>query len=378
MNNAMWLCLGAILTVNVALIPGLGAEPAADVNVALELTPGEGNPRNSEGDFLQLKDGRLLFIYTRFSGGSADHARADLASRESKDGGITWAGSDQMVVTNHGGQNIMSVSLLRLRDRIGLFYLRKNSSADCRPIVRWSKDEARSWSDAEEIITDEIGYYVLNNDRVIQLNQGRLIVPVAQHAGADGKRHDGVAMCYLSDDNGKTWRRSQSKLDNDKNGTRVNLMEPGVVELRDGRLFMLLRTRLGCQYQSFSGDAGDTWSTPESTTLFSPESPATIERLPQGPLVLVWNDHRNRPEKDRTARPPIRNPLSLAISHDEGKTWETPRILESGGKNGYCYTSLEAVGSRLLLGYCAHASNWGLETTRISWVDLSKLIGNGK
>ncbi|HWI56624.1 MAG TPA: sialidase family protein [Bacillota bacterium] len=353
-------------------LPAVDAPPG--FRVALELKPGADNPRNSEGDFIQLKDGRVLFIYTRFTSGSADHARADLACRESTDGGQTWTSRDRIVITNDGGQNIMSVSLLRLATgRIGLFYLRKNSASDCRPVVRWSTDETRTWSAPQECIPNEPGYYVLNNDRVLQLRKGRLLLPLAQHAGADGKRQDGSALCYLSDDQGVNWRRSRGLLQQDKAGKRVNLMEPGVVELRDGRLLMLLRTRLGCLYQSFSTDAGETWSAPEPTQLYSPESPATIQRLPQGPLVLVWNDHRNRPEKDRVARPPIRTPLALALSRDEGKTWEAPVVLESGAQNGYCYTALEVVGSRLLLGYCAHASPWGLETTRISCLDLNAL-----
>jgi len=357
--------------------PLCGAASAPALNVALELAPGPGNPRNSEGDFLQLKDGRLLFVYTRFTGGSDDHSRADLACRESSDGGRTWSTQDRIIATNDGGQNIMSVSLLRLSTgRIGLFYLRKNSSADCRPVLRWSDDETRTWSEPLDCITNDPGYYVLNNDRVIQLRGGRLVMPLAQHAGADGKWQDGSALCYLSDDQGASWRRSRGTLQKDKEGRRVNLMEPGVVELRDGRLLMLLRTRLGCQYQSFSSDSGETWSTPEATTLYSPESPATIERLPQGPLVLVWNDHRNRPPEERVARPPIRTPLALALSRDEGQTWETPWVLESGKENGYCYTALEVVGPRLLLGYCAHASRWGLSTTRVSWLDLEALLGS--
>ena len=49
---------------------------------------GEGNPRNSEGAFVELKDGRILFAYTRYKGGSwADAATADIVGRTSSDGG---------------------------------------------------------------------------------------------------------------------------------------------------------------------------------------------------------------------------------------------------------------------------------------------------
>lgn len=43
---------------------------AQQVKTVLQLNPGENNPRNSEGDFVRLKDGRIMFIYTHFTGKS--------------------------------------------------------------------------------------------------------------------------------------------------------------------------------------------------------------------------------------------------------------------------------------------------------------------
>ena len=68
----------------------------------------------------------------------------------------------------------MSVSLLRLQDgTIALFMV--NSLIDCIPYLH-STDEALSWSDPIRCISDSAGYYTLNNDRVIQLQNGRLIL----------------------------------------------------------------------------------------------------------------------------------------------------------------------------------------------------------
>ena len=123
-------------------LPILGAE----IETALVLAPGDNNPRNSEGDFIPLKDGRILFVYTRFTGGKgSDHDKAELVSRVSANGGKTWSEKDELVVANEGGWNVMSVSLLRLANgQIALFYLRKNSLTDCRPLVRLSSDETIS------------------------------------------------------------------------------------------------------------------------------------------------------------------------------------------------------------------------------------------
>ena len=47
---------------------------------ALELPPGKGNPRNSEGAFATLRDGRILFVYTHYTAGKGgDHDPAHLA-----------------------------------------------------------------------------------------------------------------------------------------------------------------------------------------------------------------------------------------------------------------------------------------------------------
>ena len=342
--------------------------PKLPIEHHLLLSPSAGNGRNSEGDFVQLKDGRWLFIYTHFSG-TADHASAFLASRESTDGGRTWSNSDQVVVPNEGGFNVMSVSLLRLKSgEIALFYLRKNSLTDCRPVLRLSRDEAKTWSAPIECITDEIGYYVVNNNRVIQLKNGRLVIPAAMHRFRDKALHPGQIVTYLSDDLGRTWKRSSSVLKSvDNQGEQINFMEPGVVEVKKKHLLMTIRTKLGCQYFSESKDNGETWSEPKATDIFSPESPATLAKIPStGDLLLVWNDHCDKPEAYRQSRPPIRTPFAAAISKNGGRTWEKTKLIEDHPDHGYCYTAVAFDHDRVLLAYCTHASRWGLESTQVS------------
>ncbi len=325
---------------------------AADAESLLLIEPSIENPRNSEGDIIELKDGRLCLIYTRFTGGSGDHAAADLVRRISEDGGRTWS-DDSIVVQHPGGLNVMSVSLLRLRNgRIALFYLRKTSKEDCRPVMCLSTDETETWSGPSVCIADEVGYYVLNNDRAVQLSTGRLILPVAWHQGP-GKPRDtaGVIMCYLSDDDGVIWRRSKDSFKGyGPDGQRIILQEPGVVELKDGRLMMFIRTDAGSQYICYSRDGGESWSKAQPSNLISPLSPASIKRIPwTGDLLCVWNDHsgiHGYPAGRRT-------PLCAAVSSDEGNTWSKSRILEGNPDGWYCYTAVTFVQDRALLAYCA-------------------------
>ena len=329
------------------------------------LPPGPDNPRNSEGDFIRLKDGRLMFIYTHFTGGGGDHEAAHLAARYSCDEGKTWTQEDEVVIPNEGGMNVMSVSLLRLHTgEIALFYLRKNSLLDCRPVLRISHDEGETWSDPIEIIPDEeMGYYVLNNDRVVQLSSGRLIAPVARHNAPDYKEYTGYGdiMVYLSDDHGRTWRRNSTVLkpNSTLSGDSVMLQEPGVVELEDNRLMMFIRTDQHVQYITWSADQGETWLPVRPGNISSPRSPASIERIPQtGDLLLVWNNN----SKDHK-----RTPYNVAISRDEGKTWEHLKTLEDDPYGWYCYTAIYFGGDYILLGHCAgDRREGGLNTTQIT------------
>ena len=369
-------CAGAAARL-AATLAACCAPPAwsQDVPVrTLELRPGKGNPRNSEGAFVTLKDGRILFVYSHYTAGTGgDHDPAHLAGRVSSDGGRTWTKEDRLIVANEGGMNVMSVSLLRLQSgEIALFYLLKNSEEDCRPVMRLSTDEAETWGAPVACITDEVGYYVLNNDRVIQLKGGRLLAPVAQHNIKGSEKpldYAGTVMCYLSDDGGKTWRRGKTaqKL-YDVKGARVTAQEPGVVELKDGRVMMFIRTYSGCQYQAFSADGGDTWSKAEASSIASQISAASIKRLPStGDLLLVWNE-----------RTPLsvsrglwwRVPLTTAISRDDGKTWRHVKALEGNPKGSYCYVAIEPAGDKVLLGYCAVG-------TRITAVPVAWLYAEG-
>ncbi len=339
----------------------------------LELPPGPGNPRNSEGDFVQLKDGRILFVYTRFNGkDGGDNSAAELAARWSSDRGETWTKEDRIVVKNNGAMNVMSVSLMRLDNgRIAMFYLLKNSDFDCLPVVRFSDDEGETWSEAVYCLKEPVGYYVLNNDRAIQLKngprKGRIILPLARHSFLNDKDFDGMGtiLCVYSDDNGLTWSISTSKFKvYTEAGQRLVAQEPGVIELKDGRVLMFIRASGGYQRYTYSFDGGDTWTIPVQSPLCSPVSPATMERLPNGDIVGIWNNRDGVPSEVRD-----RVPLTVAISKDEGTTWQYVKNLESCTQGWYCYIAAEVVDDAVLLGYCCD----GLDRTRITKVPIKWL-----
>ena len=257
---------------------------------------GPDNPRNSEGDFIRLKDGTIRYFYTRFRGQSSDDfAPADLVFRDSADDGKTWAETDSLALANEGSVNTMSVTVRRLPDgRIALFYLVKDhvggNLISCRPYMRISEDEADTWSERISLDPD-VSYYVVNNDRVEILADGRILVPVARHSyNADGTiTASADIFCLISDDSGATWRKGEQV----RAAEGVVFQEPGVCQLADGRILMNIRTDAGSQYFAYSEDGGQSWGQPAPSVLDSPLSPAVIKRIPgSDDLLAVWNPLR--------------------------------------------------------------------------------------
>jgi len=355
--------------------------------ITLLLKHKRNNPRNSEGAFIALADGRLMFAYSRYYGTSwSDNAPATISARYSGDGGRTWSTRDHLLVANEGACNVMSASLLRMQDgRIGLFYLRKNSLHDCRLLLRASADDGMTWSKPVQCIPAP-GYFVVNNDRVVRLKSGRIVIPAAYHRpklegetmGPGGCDWRAITLFYYSDDDGKTWCESA-----DWWGLPVKnlsgMQEPGVVELRKGVLYGWARTDTGRQWETRSRTGGDRWDPPQPSTFRSPCSALSIKRIPTtGDLLAVWNDQSRRWKRKKPVAKSSwgRTPLAAAVSHNEGKTWKMARLLETSLHRGFCYTAIHFTHDAALLAYCCGGVGGGvLQDLCIRRVTLDWLVG---
>lgn len=349
------------------------AEDTPPGEITLNVEPSKEHPRNSEGSFATLSSGRILFCYSQFYGGAGDESPARIVRIHSDDQGRTWS-QPVTLVENTGGDNVMSVSLLRLASgKLALFYLIKNSWIDCRPHMRISNDDGATWTEPKLVLAAP-GYFVMNNDRAIQTSKGRIILPLAFHRsrGSDpesSKSFDARAIdiWIYSDDEGVTWQESASWWAIPvRSGS--GLQEPGVVELADGSLFSWCRTDQGAQYGFNSMDAGRTWTPPVPTEMKSPNGPASIKRLPgSNDLLALYNDHSGKFPFPKGKR----NPYVAAISSDGGKTWPLRKRVELDPDGLYHYTAIHFVGDSVLLGYCAGDSKVGaLNRLRIRRIPL--------
>lgn len=356
--------------------------------IVLELPPRKGNPRNSEGAFLPLKDGRLLFAYSRFVGESdGDDAPACIAFRRSRDGGNTWDPDDEAAFRGEDfrARNIMSVSLLRMADGdLGLFFLLRFGWHDTRLRLFRSPDEGKTWKDPVLCIP-AMGYYVVNNDRVVRLSSGRLVAPANFHrmkgestehwSSIDGR---GIAVFFLSDDDGRTWREARQFCTLPHPASGTGLQETGVLELRPGVLWAWFRTDMGCHYESFSHDGGDSWTQSAPSRFTAPASPLCAKRMPDGRILAVWNPAPNHLTRELGKWSWGRTPLACAVSADDGGSWTEPRLVEDGSDGGgYCYTAVHFEKDAALLAYCAggEADHTCLARLRLRRIPYGELTG---
>lgn len=291
---------------------------------------GPQNPRNSEAAIVLLKDSSLLLGWTEFYAGEGeDHGPARIRGKISTDAGRSWS-EKYTLVENDGGRNVMEVNFLRLTTgELALFYCQKNTeSTDCRAMMRTSADEGKTWVNPKQL-SPSGKYTGMTNGRAIRLSTGRILLEVWE---------GGDVYCVLSDDDGKTWRDSQRV--KPQGGA---CYENTCIELKDGKVLMLMRTELGGQFQSTSSDGGETWSEPVITQLKGSAAPVSISRIPKtGDLLAIWN---HNPGSQR------RNPLTSAISKNEGETWENFRNLEDTPDDLWAYPAVTWVDDNALITY---------------------------
>ena len=278
----------------------------------------------------------------------------------SRDGGRTWRedGRLRMEWNLTGMLSDGGITFLRLQDgRIAFLGHRhvEGLFGGGLPVFSTSSDEGKTWTPARTIGEPEGVWYVMN-DRMIQMKNGRLVVPVShmrKELGA-GEGDCNLGLCFFSDDAGETWKRSTKPAElSDGRG----MAEPCVAEVEGGRLIMLARTGSGCKYTSWSEDGGDTWSTPEPTTLVAACSSLTLKTLPDGRLIVFYN--HVKPLRAGAFFP--RTPLCYAVSPDGGKSWGEPVLVDESGvqlqDRQVIYPSICFTAEGMLVVYSNHMAD---------------------
>ncbi len=310
-----------------ALAANLAAGAAAQPALEPRLQP---LPTDQMGPFVKLGDGSVLAVTSE-------------ATVVSNDDGKTWSGPRPLFKKEQNLKVSNERALLRTKDgTLVLVFMNiaeqkwkwdniKNEPAiECKLPV-WaarSLDDGKTWQDVQKI---QDGYCGAIRD-LIETKDGHLVVPVQRLLPKEA-RH--ATMPFVSTDGGRTWKET-TLLDVGGRGHHDGSIEATVEQLKDGRLWLLLRTSRDALWEAFSSDGGVTWKDFRKSGIAASSSPAMLKRLASGRLVLLWN--RLYPEgKTETARRGApwsetaasyhREELSLALSEDEGKTWSAPVVI---------------------------------------------------
>ena len=319
--------------------------------------------RVGEGAFLRLKNGGLMYAYTEYCGGDIhDSGEANIAAIFSYDEGESW--QDHRILLHRGDAvNIMSCSFLRLEnDEILMSYLRKTKLPGtdvvvCRPCVRSSFDECVTFGE-ERCCVDENSslYYVVNNDRMIRLQSGRILFAAAIHDKVKGKNPNGEWIRYIaSDDNGKTWKQLDVCHEMPFENLR-GFEEPGIYQHNDGTLWSYYRTNIGCQFETVSRDDGETWTIPKLNVFFTgARSPMLVKKVCGDLTVGIFN-----PISLYTCRNlggiRGRAPYLLAVSDTDGVSHDAADFtrlfyVETDMDNDYSYPAIISGEDYFLLAY---------------------------
>src|SRR5262245_46817996 len=294
-NPANHLSRRSMIALPFAFLSADAAVPRYGAMERLSLDLGHRATRS--GPIAVLGDGTALWITTEPEPPYLAKAMwpiSRVVMRRSQDNGRTWGeprvllqGTRNYSLLSHALRITASGALLHIFVRYSGYDYESASPAKslCEVFAHRSLDGGATWEEPRKLPTGER----YNGDvlSVEQLRSGRLVYPFAFLTSTKGQFATSV---LYSDDDGSTWKRSGSTLEAGGGGFESGANEPTVVELADGRLWMLIRAQTGFQWESFSTDRGVSWSKAAPSAIPSSNAPATMLRLKTGEIAIAWNN----------------------------------------------------------------------------------------
>jgi hypothetical protein len=287
-----------------------------------------------QGPFVFVGDGKILTI---------DAAK----SHTSQDGGKTWM-SQPLAARPEGSEQDVVISseraLVHTRGGVVVAGFMDNSQqrwtwddrlgdapgAVLPTYTMRSLDGGSTWQDVQKLHDDWTGAV----RGLIETSDGLLVLSSMKMLHAPG-RH--AVQTYWSADQGKTWHAG-NLIDLGGAGHHGGVTEATLVELRDKRVWSLLRTNWMEFWSGYSFDGGKNWRILQPSGIPASSAPAMLARLTSGRIVLVWN----LPYPEGKDSFPLsggdglwsevsvsnhRGELVMAFSSDEGKSWSRATVL---------------------------------------------------
>ncbi len=310
-----------------------------------------------------------------------DWGAIDILLRRSEDGGRTWSDVRQMSATEGPHRKNPAALQQKLADPSAVTNNNPLLIADaetgavhflfCQEYMRCfycrSDDDGQTFSTPVEITSafepfrEHYDWKVLATGpgHGVQLNSGRLVVPVWLSTGTGGHAHrPSVISTIYSDDHGATWHCGEIVAN--ESDPLVNPSESVAVALADGGVLLNMRSEATAHRRAFSispnGATG--WSRPAfDQTLVEPICMASLCRLSgakaDGRNRVLFSNPDNLERADGKVEPGKsrdRKNLTVKLCYDECQTWPVAKSLEAGpsaysdlavGHNGTIYCLYE-------------------------------------
>ena len=283
----------------------------------------------NESSILRLPDGTLKIFYIN-NPGTADK----MMSISSKDGGFSWGNPKIEFKLPGTAYHANSVALDENGNIHCVFHIfgKGKNGYHGRQLNLWycrTLHNGKEWSIPKEIFEGYVG----SVRGFIRLKDNRLLLAFAAAVPSrENKPIDPNVVDYgwneiislYSNDHGSSWHQSIHRIKisvSSRNKTRYGAIEPSIVQLSNGTVWMLIRTNKGFLYQSFSKDEGKTWTAAEPTEFISSDSPASLVRISKNRILVFWCSDQRHDDPNSYANGG-REVLHAAISTDEGKSWK--------------------------------------------------------
>ncbi|HEY7511709.1 MAG TPA: sialidase family protein [Vicinamibacteria bacterium] len=249
--------------------------------------------------------------------GGAQERAPDVAIWSARFDGRRWSPLAQVAVE----PGIPTWNPVLWRDPAGLilFYRAGPSPEAWSTFLKRSSDGGRTWSEAEPLPAGLLGPI---KNKPIAGGKGEIV------AGSSVESYRAwTSWVEISADGGRTWTRHGPIV---VPGVPKGNIQPALWRCRDGRLRMAVRTteRVGRVCVAESSDDGRTWSAARPTALPHPNSGLDAVKLSDGRVLLVYNH-----------TPRGRTPLTVAVSEDDGDSWQ-PRLALEDAPGEYSYPAV--------------------------------------
>ena len=300
----------------------------------------------------------LAFVEAR-KNSSGDWGTQDIMMRRSTDSGETW--EEPRIIARVKGaiqqnevaftQNLAKPGEVTYNNIVPIVD-RKNGVVHflfcveyARAYYMRSDDDAMTFSEPVDItgtfekFRSEYDWKVLATGpgHGIQLENGRLVVPVWLSDGTGGHAHrPSIVSVIYSDDAGKTWERGDVVV---RHPELKNPSETLALQLTDGRVVLNIRNESPEHRRavSYSENGATGWTTPAfHDELVEPVCMGSLIRLSAQPRdsrnrVLFANPDSNEPrDPERSEGNYKRQNVTVRLSYDEGQTWPVKKSLEPG------------------------------------------------